>query len=73
MNALAWWPALWSNRPWSRPGRARGRGRGWSARENITGDEAAAFRQNFATQHRQAADRTLKAAIDALGRAGSHP
>jgi tetratricopeptide (TPR) repeat protein/predicted Zn-dependent protease len=39
------------------------------ARENITGDEVAGFRQNFATQHRQAADRTLKAAIDALGRA----
>jgi hypothetical protein len=39
------------------------------ARENITGDEAAGFRQNFATQHRQAADQTLKAAIHALGQA----
>jgi cellulose synthase operon protein C len=39
------------------------------ARENITGDEAAGFRQNFATQRRQAADQNLKAAIDALGKA----
>ena len=39
------------------------------ARENITGDEAAGFRQNFATQRRQAADQNLRAAIDALGKA----
>lgn len=39
------------------------------ARENITGDEAAGFRQNFATQRRQAADQNLKAAVDALGKA----
>jgi tetratricopeptide (TPR) repeat protein len=39
------------------------------ARENITGDEAAGFRQNFATQRRQAADQSLRAAIDALGKA----
>ena len=39
------------------------------ARENITGDEAAGFRQNFATQRRQAADQNLKAAIEALGKA----
>jgi hypothetical protein len=37
------------------------------ARENITGDEAAGFRKNFAAQRRQAADQNLKAAIDALG------
>jgi len=39
------------------------------ARENIGDDEAAAFRQNFAATHRQAADQTLDAAIDALGKA----
>jgi hypothetical protein len=39
------------------------------ARENITGDEAAAFRQNFATQRHQTADQNLKAAIEALGKA----
>ena len=39
------------------------------ARENITVDEVAGFRQNFATQRRQAADQNLKAAIDALGKA----
>ena len=39
------------------------------ARENIGGDEAAGFRQNFATQRRQLADQTIKAAIDALGKA----
>jgi hypothetical protein len=38
------------------------------ARENMTGSDAAAFRQNYATQHRQAADQNLKAAIDALGK-----
>ena len=37
------------------------------ARENITGDEAANFRQNFAAQHRQLAEQNLKAAVDALG------
>ena len=35
----------------------------------FTGDEAAGFRQNFATQRRQAADQSLRAAIDALGKA----
>jgi cellulose synthase operon protein C len=38
------------------------------ARENITGDQAAGFRQNFAKQRRQAADQNLKTAIDALGK-----
>jgi hypothetical protein len=37
------------------------------AREDITGDDATSFRQNFATQHRQAADQNLNAAIVALG------
>ncbi|MDP9051789.1 MAG: tetratricopeptide repeat protein [Acidobacteriota bacterium] len=37
------------------------------ARENISGDEANGFRQNFAAQHRQAADQNLKAAISAIG------
>lgn len=39
------------------------------ARENITGDEAAGFRQNFATQRRQVADQNLAAAVEALGKA----
>ncbi|HEV2618399.1 MAG TPA: hypothetical protein VGU23_00505, partial [Acidobacteriaceae bacterium] len=38
------------------------------ARENISGDEAAGFRKNFAAQHRQIADQNLNAAIDALGK-----
>jgi cytochrome c-type biogenesis protein CcmH/NrfG len=37
------------------------------ARENITDDEAADFRKNFATQHRQLAEQNLKAAAGALG------
>jgi hypothetical protein len=37
------------------------------ARENISDDEAAAFRQNFATRQRQAADQTLNASLSALG------
>jgi tetratricopeptide (TPR) repeat protein len=39
------------------------------ARENITADEADSFRKNFATQRRQVADETLRAAVDALGKA----
>jgi len=39
------------------------------ARENISDDEAAEFRKNFATQRRQAADQGLRAAIDAMGEA----
>ncbi len=39
------------------------------ARANITDDEAASFRQNFAAQRRQTADQNLKAAIEALGQA----
>ena len=39
------------------------------ARENITADEAAGFRENFAKEHRQAADKNLKAAIEAIGKA----
>jgi hypothetical protein len=41
------------------------------ARENIGADqsEAQGFRQNFAMQHRQAADQNLRAAVDALGKA----
>jgi len=39
------------------------------ARENISGDEAAGFRQNFAMQRRQAAEQSLRAAVEALGKA----
>ncbi|HEY5057107.1 MAG TPA: hypothetical protein VII58_13160 [Acidobacteriaceae bacterium] len=38
------------------------------ARENITDDEAADFRKNFAALRRQTADQNLNAAIDALGK-----
>jgi hypothetical protein len=37
------------------------------ARENISGDEAESFRQNFAKQRRQTADQNLAAAVEALG------
>jgi hypothetical protein len=37
------------------------------ARENITGDEATQFRQNYANQQRQLADQTLNAAVQAIG------
>jgi tetratricopeptide (TPR) repeat protein len=37
------------------------------ARENISADEANAFRQNFATQHRSTARATLNAAVAAIG------
>jgi cytochrome c-type biogenesis protein CcmH/NrfG len=39
------------------------------ARQNISEDEAAAFRKNFAKQHREAADRNLRVAVIALGQA----
>ncbi len=39
------------------------------ARENITDDEAADFRKNFAALRRQTAEQNLNAAIDALGKA----
>jgi tetratricopeptide (TPR) repeat protein len=38
------------------------------ARQNLTDDEAADFRKNFATQRRQIANDNLKAAVDALGK-----
>jgi tetratricopeptide (TPR) repeat protein len=39
------------------------------ARENLSDDEAAGFRQNFAARRRQSADQNLAAAVEALGRA----
>jgi hypothetical protein len=39
------------------------------ARENISGDEARQFRENYATQQRQLADQTLNAAVRAIGAA----
>ncbi len=39
------------------------------ARQNISDDEATAFRQNFAKQHRDTADRNLRLAVTALGQA----
>ena len=39
------------------------------ARENLSNDEAAGFRQNFAERRRQSADQNLAAAVEALGKA----